>query len=167
MSQIATALNKAQKLRQNNQDQKVTVTDQVGDIHRPVPRDILLVLIAIGTLSAILISIAAIMSANKNSVSKQNKMLSLEQNIQIHEKKINDLFVLFNKTKDISDSQLHDLNLRLIEETEERRVQFGNLALTDSANYNSLYKAILDDIKKIDYLDKYTKSLKQLIEKEE
>jgi hypothetical protein len=93
----------------------------------------------IGAMVAILIILLTVMSIMANPESKQTKMHILEKTIKIQEGRINDIIALFYKTKSNSDSQIHDLDLRINKETQNIRVQINGLAL----NYKNTNKCKL------------------------
>lgn len=164
MSQISKALQKIAESRQKQQESKAGGIVYLTDAPKTWPKTALMVLLAAGTLGAVSISISAITMTMRNTESKQMQVLALEKTINSQEKRIDDFITAINKNQKFTDSQIRDLHSGLKEEDLDMKAQVSNLALTDSANYDSLKGSVLENKLQVDSLNQYTKTLDQKME---
>ena len=139
MSQILKGLRKIQESRQNHQDSKVVGIAYLENATRAWPKTAWMIIPVGSATVAILISILAIMLIMTNRESEQIKVHILEKTIQIQEIKINDLVILFNKTRSSSDSEVRDLAFRFKKENQNMKDQIGSLA----SAFKDTYKFML------------------------
>ena len=165
MSLISKALKKSEDSRQNFQKDNPNNIVYLTDVPQSWPRKVLLGFLVISTLSAILISLAAIIFTLKNSESKQNQVLGLEKTIDNQEKQINDFIAAVKKNQKLTDSQVRILNSNFKEQNNEIKIRISNLKLSENDHYSRLKDAILDDKAEIGLLDRYAKNLNQKIER--
>jgi hypothetical protein len=108
---------------------------------------------------------ALIAAATIATVFVSHEIYNLEKLLKKQEKRIDDLNALLVDTKNSSNLQIQNLNFRLKDEVEERRIQINKLLLNDDAFYTGLIKSLQADTRQINYLDGYTKHLNDEIEK--
>jgi hypothetical protein len=151
MGKITNVLNKVQESRREHMDQK---SADFFYTKNPEPIN-----------SKMFMMVTFIVAIIIAAVSVSHKINNLEMSLKLQEKRVNDLTVLALNTKSLSSSQMQDVDFRLNNEAEDRKIQINNMALVDNTYYINIVKSILADAHRIDYLEKYTKNLKNEIDK--
>lgn len=153
MGKITNVLNKVQKSRQDQQDQEISAPFYVNDGWKSYSKKVVVVIAAIiatGAIPAVYIS---------------NEIYNLGKSVKMQEKRFNDLSIFLSNTKSLSDNQIQDINFRLMNEAEDRKIQINKLALIDKSYYFNLIKSINANTLQINYLDKYAENLENKLEK--